>query len=404
MRLRAAIEPLASTRKRSRFPSRPSLMFSRRSEGRTTRLVPSRARSLWCGAAARIVAASATSLDLPGFSRSATGCPVSPETRLLRPSGPPLPFSGASSRTGSNGSEAAWLRSPAPVRISEGSGSRTSGEPSPPSSLLEGGISPPSGPSGGSGGSSERAFSSSSGSMPGCSKGPRLRRYEVTAQAVDAEFRAEGRDPEQDILIQTHLRKPHAGRFYGRGELPIHGRPFSGERTWIFFVAQAASYDFDPIHGLGIPGDFDRDAETVQELGTKITLLGVHRADQDEAGRVAHAHTFALDVVHTHRGNVEEQIHQVVGEQVDLVHVQDAPVRRCQQPRLERFPPLRERLLDIQGPGETIRARPHGQFHQPDRPRLGGCVERVWTRRAFGVGGGRIAGVGTARYDLDLWQ
>src|SRR5919112_843315 len=89
MRLRAAIEPLASTRKRIRFPSRPSLMVSRRSAGRTTRLVPSRPRALWCGAAALIVAARATSLALPGFSRSATGCPVSPETRLLRPSGPP---------------------------------------------------------------------------------------------------------------------------------------------------------------------------------------------------------------------------------------------------------------------------------------------------------------------------
>src|SRR5215217_6444434 len=68
MRLRAAIEPLASTRKRIRFPSLPSLTFSRRSVGRTTRPEPSRPRALWWGAAARTVAASAMSLGLPPLS------------------------------------------------------------------------------------------------------------------------------------------------------------------------------------------------------------------------------------------------------------------------------------------------------------------------------------------------
>ena len=74
---------------------------------------------------------------------------------------------------------------------------------------------------------------------------------------------------------------------------------------------------------------------------------------------MTHAHALALDVVHAHSGYVEEQIHEVVGEKIHLVHVQDAPVRRRQQPRLERLPPLRERLLDVQSSGETVRAGPH---------------------------------------------
>src|SRR5919112_3113565 len=65
--------------------------------------------------------------------------------------------------------------------------------------------------------------------VPGGQRARGLRRHEVAPQAVDSEFRAEGRDPEQDILIQSYPGKPEPGRFYRDGELVIRGRPYRGE-------------------------------------------------------------------------------------------------------------------------------------------------------------------------------
>jgi hypothetical protein len=88
---------------------------------------------------------------------------------------------------------------------------------------------------------------------------------------------------------------------------------------------------------------------------------------------VAHAHPLPLDVVHAHRGNVEEEVHEMVREQVHLVHIQDAPVRSREEARLERLPPLRERLLDVQSTRQPVRARPDRQLHEPHGPLSAGA-------------------------------
>ncbi len=48
-----------------------------------------------------------------------------------------------------------------------------------------------------------------------------------------------------------------------------------------------------------------------------------------------HRHAVTLDVAGPEGGRVEEQVDEVVVQQVDLVDVQDAPVRRGEQPGLE---------------------------------------------------------------------
>src|SRR5918992_640423 len=60
---------------------------------------------------------------------------------------------------------------------------------------------------------------------------------QVAAQAIDAEFRAEGRYPEQDVLVQADAGKQQTGRFHGSRELRVHVRPFSGELPRVSLVA-----------------------------------------------------------------------------------------------------------------------------------------------------------------------
>ena len=93
-------------------------------------------------------------------------------------------------------------------------------------------------------------------------------------------------------------------------------------------VAESAPDDLDPVGGIGIPRHLDGDAEAVEKLRAELTLLRVHGTDQDKARRVTHAHALPLDVVYAHGGHVEKKVNEVIGEQIHLVHVQNAPVRR----------------------------------------------------------------------------
>ena len=96
----------------------------------------------------------------------------------------------------------------------------------------------------------------------------------------------------------------------------------------------------------------DVQADPVGELRPEIALLGVHGADQHEARRMAIETPSRSTRVDAHGGGVEQHVGEVVVEQVDLVHVEDAAVGRGQQARLERHPP------------RAARGR-----HRPSRPR-----------------------------------
>ena len=99
-----------------------------------------------------------------------------------------------------------------------------------------------------------------------------------------------------------------------------------------------------------------------------------------------------LHVAGAQRGGVQQQVHQVVVQQVDLVHVQHAPVRGGQQPRLVRLDALGQRPLDVQGADQPVLGGADRQLDQPrgtgDR-RRSGFVRAV---RAGRVGRGRVAG------------
>ena len=103
----------------------------------------------------------------------------------------------------------------------------------------------------------------------------------------------------------------------------------------------------------------------------------------------------ALHVVHAQRGRVEQQVDQVVVEQVDLVHVEHAAVRRGQQPGLEGGRARGQHPLDVQRAGQPVLGRSDRELGQRDRARFRGNVI-VGPRGTPGVGCGGIAGVRAA--------
>ena len=103
-----------------------------------------------------------------------------------------------------------------------------------------------------------------------------------------------------------------------------------------------------------MPADLDRQGEAVEQLRAQVAFFRVHRADQDEARRVGKGDALALDDVDAHRGRIEQQVHHMVVEQVDLVDVQQAAVGRGQHAGLEVPLALLDGRLDVQRADDAV--------------------------------------------------
>ena len=157
------------------------------------------------------------------------------------------------------------------------------------------------------------------------------------------------------------------------------------ERLGIGVEGDPPADDLGPGRRVARRGRLDGQAEPVKQLRPQLAFLGVHGADQQEPGRVLYRYAVALHVAGPEGGRVEQQVDEVVVQQVDLVDVQDAPVRRGQQSRLEGGDTLGERAPDVQRAGEPVFGGADRQLHQPGRARL---------RRAPRPGAGRLGTAG----------
>ncbi len=133
-----------------------------------------------------------------------------------------------------------------------------------------------------------------------------------------------------------------------------------------------AAHDLGPGGGVGRVADVDRQPETVEQLGPEVALLGVHRPHQQEPGRVAVGDAVPLHPVHPRRGRVEEGVDQVVGEQVDLVHVEDPAVGRRQQSWLEADLAPGEGRRQVERADHALLGRAEGQLDERTAVEQGG--------------------------------
>ncbi len=124
--------------------------------------------------------------------------------------------------------------------------------------------------------------------------------------------------------------------------------------------------DRHPVAGVADAGDVDGEGEAVEQLRAQVAFLGVHRADQDEAGRVGEGDALALDDVHAHGGRVEQHVDHVVVEQVDLVDVEQAAVGGGQDAGLEVALALLDGLLDVERADDAVFGGGDGQVDEGD--------------------------------------
>ena len=121
--------------------------------------------------------------------------------------------------------------------------------------------------------------------------------------------------------------------------------------------------------GLGRADHLDAETEAVEQLRAQLALLDVHRADEQEA-RVVHGRdSVALDARDARGRRVEQRVDEVVGQQVDLVDVEDAPVGAGEQAGLEGLLAV-QRAAEVERADEPVEARAERQLDERRRSQL----------------------------------
>ncbi len=141
-----------------------------------------------------------------------------------------------------------------------------------------------------------------------------------------------------------------------------------GETDRIGVEGQAPSDGLGPDRRLPGRRHVNGHAEAVQELGPEVPFFGVHRPDEDKTAGVDVGHAVTFDPVDAARGHVEQDVHQMVGQQVDLVDVQHAAMGGSQETGLKAVLAAGQRRRQVEGADQAVLGRADGQLDEGGRP------------------------------------
>ena len=230
---------------------------------------------------------------------------------------------------------------------------------------------------------------------------------ELAAHAVGFQRKAQRGGVLQHGLRRFDCGKALAGAHDAPAHLRVGGAPGFDERLAIALEGVAPLRHLHPGRHVARGAHLQRQAEAVKQLRAQFALFGVAGADEDEAGRVAHAQALALHHVLAGGGDVKQQVDEVVLQQVHLVDVEETPVGARQQARLEPLLAARQRAFQIERADDAVFRCAERQVHHGDRN--GVALERRLAGGAAAVVAGvaevfRIAVVGAALHRLHLRQ
>ena len=164
-------------------------------------------------------------------------------------------------------------------------------------------------------------------------------------------------------LPHVHLGQQGAGGGQLPGQPLLPPGPLGAKGGGVFLKGQAAAHHLLAGLRLLFAVHLHHQAEAIQQLGPQIPLLRVHGAHQDEAGRMAVGDPLPLHGVDPHGGGVQQHVHNVILQQVDLVHVEDISIGLGQQAGLKGADALLQRPLQIQGAHHPVLGGAYGELH-----------------------------------------
>jgi hypothetical protein len=200
-------------------------------------------------------------------------------------------------------------------------------------------------------------------SFPAGQRGGGAAQHEVGAEALGADVHGQvGRELDHVVGQRggDRVDQPPA-------ELVVGARAWSsglGGQGAAVVVGQAAADGLGAERRVVRRAHLDGQTEPVEQLWPELALLGVHRTQQHEPGRVLVGDAVALDPMHAGRGGVEDGVDQMVGQQVDLVDVEDAAVGRGQQPGPEPLGTIGQRGPQVEAAENPVLGGAHRQLDE----------------------------------------
>jgi hypothetical protein len=110
----------------------------------------------------------------------------------------------------------------------------------------------------------------------------------------------------------------------------VRGSPRVSKSDWVIFEGKAAPDGLGSFRRIGKIAHIHDQAEAVEKLRPKLPLLRIHGADQNEISRMTQRQAFAFQSMNPRGGRIEQNVHEVIGEQIDFVDVKDAAIGRRQ--------------------------------------------------------------------------
>jgi hypothetical protein len=218
-----------------------------------------------------------------------------------------------------------------------------------------------------------------------------LVQHDVGPEAIHLEGTAEAGDKGQQTVLEHHPGQPITARQDALPKAHLLLRPMMAKGAGVRLEGQAPADHLGTHFGFARTGDGDHESKAVEQLRPQVAFFRIHRAHKEEARRMRNGNALALHRVDSHRRGVEQDVDEVVGEKIDLVDVQNAPVRGGEQPRLKGAPPFPQGALEIECPQHAIFRGAQRQVNERDRGLYYGSLRQRRTMRTFGPGGDRIA-------------
>ena len=183
---------------------------------------------------------------------------------------------------------------------------------------------------------------------------------DVSPHAIDVKVHADACNQVQHGIVQLYGREP-VSRLDESRALPLFClSPLRQEPLGVAIKGNAPPHHFRAHLDIALGLHVHRQTKTVQQLRPQFAFLGIHRANEDKGGWMAHRNAFALNIIHAHSGGIEQDIDQVVAEQIHFVDVQQATMCCRQEARLKMLFTALQGTLDIQGPDDPVLGGPSG--------------------------------------------
>ncbi len=162
---------------------------------------------------------------------------------------------------------------------------------------------------------------------------------QLTTQAIGAQDHAKFGGAAQAISLVSILASRLRAAEIRRRIAFVTTAPGLCEAFGIAVKGIAAAHDLDPNFQLGWCFHIDRQAEPIQQLRPEFAFLGVATADQNETRGVPDAQAFALDHILARRGNIQQDIDQMVLKEIDFVDIEEAAMALANRPGWNAFSP-----------------------------------------------------------------